>query len=950
MPQGSSVRFAVLGPVRVWRGADELDPGGPQARTLLALLLLRAGQPVPVPEIVDALWGPGPPPTALNVVRRHVGSLRRLLEPGLPARAAGRRLVRGAGGYRLVTDVDEVDLVRFRELREEARRAVAEGTAGRAVDLLTQALTLWPGPVAAGLAPDVRARLGADGLERERLAALREATDAALHAGVPGVVLARLREAAAAHPLDEPLLARLVLALAATGRRAEALATYRNACSGLAEELGIDPGPELHEAHQTALRDPRNDGPARTPSGEPLAVRPVVPAQLPHDLAAFTGRQAELAELLDPLAEAAEPAGTVLISALGGMAGVGKTTLAVHWAHRVADRYPDGQLYVDLRGFAPSGSATDPGEAVRGFLHALGVPPEHVPRGLAAQSALYRSVLAGRRVLVLLDNARDAEQVRPLLPGTPGCLAIVTSRDELTGLLAAHGARSLTLRPFDAGQARDLLAGRLGAARIAAEPRAVDEIVTRCAGLPLALACVAARAALRPTFPLAAVAAELREAPGSLDAFTRPGTPVDVSTVFSWSTRAVSPAAARLFRLLALHPGPDVCAASAAALAGLSRRQARSLLAELAGVHLLTEPAPGRYGFHDLLRAHAGDLLAEHHTEAERQEARGRLFGHYAHAAHAAGALLDPAGDAPGPAPGTPAGQAVPFADDTAALEWLTAEHPALPALVQAAAASGHDRWACLLAWSLEPYFERRGHWHEGLAAQRVALGAARRLADPALEARALRGVARAEGRLGLLDGSRDRLDRALALFTTVGDTLGLAGTHRSLGWLCEQEGDLPGALRHNRLALDLYRTAGSRPAQASALNSVGWYHALLGEYRPALAHCFEALTLLQDLGDRYGQAAAWDSIAYAYHHLGRHPHALLGYRNALTLYRALGVPYPEADTLTRMGDTHLATGDREGARAAWERALALLTALGHPDADRVRERLGGAEEQPDAG
>ncbi|MET8771964.1 BTAD domain-containing putative transcriptional regulator [Streptomyces sp. NPDC004658] len=951
MPQGVSVRFAVLGPVRVRRGTDELDAGGPQARALLALLLLRAGQPVPMSEIVDVLWGPASPPTAVNVVRRHVGSLRRLLEPGLPARATGLRLVRGAGGYRLVTDGDEVDLVRFRDLREEARRAVAEGASGRAVELLGRALALWVGPVASGVAPDVRERLGADGLERERLAALREAADAALQAGVPDAVLARLREAAAAHPLDEPLLARLVLVLAATGRRAEALALYRHTHRRLADELGIDPGPELHEAHRTALRGKtRDEDPAEPRPAETSAARGPVPAQLPHDLPAFTGRHTELAELLDPLAGTGDPAATVLISALGGMAGVGKTTLAVHWAHRVADRYPDGQLYVDLRGFAPSGAVTDPGEALRGFLHALGVPPRQVPQDLAAQAALYRSVLAGRRVLVLLDNARDAEQVRPLLPGTPGCLAIVTSRDDLAGLVAAHGARSLTLRPFDAGQARDFLAGRLGAGRVAAEPRAVDEIIARCAGLPLALACVAARAALRPGFPLAAVAAELREARGSLDAFTRTGTPVDLATVFSWSTRAVSPAAARLFRLLALHPGPAVSAATAAALAGLPPRRARSLLGELAAVHLVTEPAPGRYGFHDLLRAHAGDLLAKQHTGTERQEALDRMFRHYVEHAHAAGALLDPSGDVPPLPPAPQDTRAVPFADDSAALAWLTAEHAALPAVVRAAASSGHDRYACLLAWSLEPYFERRGHWHDGLAAQRTALDAALRLADPALEARALRGLARAKGRLGLSDESRAHLDRALALFTLAGDTVGRAGTHRSLGWACEQEGDLAGALRHNQLALELFRAAGHRPAQASVLNSVGWYHALRGEYRPALARCFEALALLQDLGDRYGQAATWDSIAYAYHRLGRHPHALLGYRNALTLYRALGVPYPEADTLTRLGDTHLATGDREGARAAWEQALALLTRLGHPDAERVRERLAGWDDRSDTG
>uniref|UniRef100_UPI002FDBE8CD ATP-binding protein n=1 Tax=Streptomyces sp. IBSBF 3136 TaxID=2903524 RepID=UPI002FDBE8CD len=671
---------------------------------------------------------------------------------------------------------------------------------------------------------------------------------------------------------------------------------------------------------------------------------PAVPAQLPHDLPSFTGRRAELEEVLDVLGGGPEPTGTVLISALGGMPGVGKTTLAVHWAHLVADRYPDGQLYADLRGFAPAGAVTEPGEVLRQFLDALGVPPERVPQDPDARSALYRSVLSGRRVLVLLDNARDADQVRPLLPGTPGCLTIVTSRDELTGLVAAHGAHSLTLHPLGTAQARAFLAARLGAGRTAGEPRAVDEIITRCAGLPLALACVAARAALNPRFPLTAVAAELREAGGALHAFGRPDTSVDVATVFSWSVNAVSAEAARLFRLLALHPGPDASPAAAAAVAGLPPRLTRPLLAELAGVHLLAEPAPGRYGFHDLLRAHATELLHAHHTEAERREATERLLRHHLHAAHAAAALLDPSGDRPPLPSGPPDTPAETFTDDSRALAWLTAEHAALPALVTAAAATGHDRLACLLAWSLEPYFERRGHWHDGLAAQRTALDAALRLAEPALEARAERGLARAEGRLGQHDSARTRLARALDLFTGLDDTTGLAGTHRSLGWESEQRGDLAGALRHNTLALDLFRTAGHRPAQASVLNSVGWYHALLGEHRQALTHCFEALTLLQELGDRYGQAATWDSIAYAHHHLGRHPHALLGYRNALALYRALGAPYPEADTLTRIGDTHLATGDHEGARAAWEQALTLLTGLGHPDADRVRARLDGRD------
>ncbi|MFF4658477.1 BTAD domain-containing putative transcriptional regulator [Streptomyces sp. NPDC001381] len=945
-----SVRFTVLGALRVRRGRTELDVGGPQERAFLALLLVKAGQPVAVSEIVDVLWATDPPRSAVNVVRRHVGSLRRLLEPGLAARAEGRWLVRDAGGYRLVTDGDSTDLLRFRALREAARGDAGAAPA-RAVELLTEALSLWSGPVAAGIPAPARAHPAFDAVERERLTVAREAADAALRAGLPETVLPCLRRAAAEHPLDEPVHAALLRVLSAAGHRTEALALYDTVRARLGGELGIDPGQELRDAHDAVRREQRphagNDGPSENDrQGTDLPY--VVPSQLPHDLPTFTGRRDELDEAL-ALFDARPPhPGTVVIGAVGGMAGVGKTSLAVHWAHRVADRFPDGQLYVNLRGFDPSGAVMDPAEAVRGFLDALGVPSDRVPHGPDAQAALYRSVLAGRRVLVLLDNARDTEQIKPLLPGAPGCLTIVTSRDELPGLVAAHGARTVTLRPFDEDQTRAFLVRRLGAERVAAEPGAADEIGALCAGLPLALACVAARAAAHPHFRLSAVAAELREAHGSLDAFARADASVDVSTVFSWSTRAVSPDAARLFRLLALHPGPDLALPAAAALAGLPARRTRRLLAELTGLHLVTEHSPARYTFHDLLRAHAGELVHDHETVTDRRAALDRLHHHYLRTAHTADRLLAPNADPLHPPPAPEGAQPVPLADDERALAWLTAEHAVLLAVVATAAASGQprqERLACHLAWSLEPFFDRRGHWHDGLTAQRTALDAARRLADPVLVARALRGLGRIEGRLGLHTRAVPRLERALRLFTELGDDTGRAHTHRSLGWECDQQGDLPGALRHNQLALGLFRALGDHAAQASVLNSVGWYHALLGEYREALTHCFEALRMLQDLGDRYGQAVTWDSIAYAHQRLGRHPHALLGYRNALALLRDLGVPYVEAEILSRVGDTQLAMGDATAARAAWEEALTLLRALNHPDAERMAARLKEDEE-----
>ncbi|MFF3848210.1 BTAD domain-containing putative transcriptional regulator [Streptomyces sp. NPDC002328] len=994
VPLGS-VRFAVLGPVRVWRGETELDPGGPQERAFLALLLVRAGEPVGLDEIVDALWGTSPPRSAVNVIRRHAGSLRRLLEPGLAVRAEGRWLVRAAGGYRLVTDGDVgegglgvggdggdggggadgdggcLDLLRFRALCEAGRRAAGESPA-RAVRRFVEALALWRGPAAAGIPEQAREHPAFGAVDRERLTAARAAADAALRAGTPDAVLPELRRTATAHPLDEPVQTALIHTLTAAGRRPEALNTYDAVRLRLSEELGIDPGPELREAGEAASNGAlggaapvpvaapapatvstsgTGTAPDHGTAAAPAAVAGMpVPAQLPLDIPVFSGRRSEVERVLALSGGAVAAGRTVVISAIGGMAGVGKTTLAVHWAHRVADRFPDGQLYVNLRGFDPSGAVMEAGEAVRGFLGALGVPPERVPHGEDAQAALYRSVLAGRRVLVVLDNARDSDHVRPLLPGSPGCLTIVTSRDELSGLVAGHGAHALSLRPFDAGQARAFLVRRLGAERVEAEPGAADEIGELCAGLPLALACVAARAAAHPHFPLAAVAAELREAHGSLDAFARSDASVDVGTVFSWSTQAVSPAAERLFRLLALHPGPDFSLPAAAALACLPPRRVRPLLGELTGLHLISEHSPARYAFHDLLRAHAAELVREHHTEAERQAALHRLHHHYLHTAHTADRLLAPTAD-PLPPPPAPEGVHLePLADDDRALAWLTAEHAVLLAVVETAAASGQERIACQLAWSLEPFFDRRGHWHDGLAVQRTALAAARRLADPALEARGLRGLGRAEGRLGLHADAVPRLERALELFARLGDDTGRAHTHRSLGYEREQLDDLPGALRHNRLALELFRALGDRAAQASVLNSVGWYHALLGEHEQALAHCFEALPMLQALGDRFGQAATWDSIAYVHQHQGRHPHALLGYRNALALLRDLGAPYIEADILVRVGDTHRATGDLDGARTAWEQALALLRELDHPDAEGVEARLAGRDGHAGAG
>ncbi|MFI2261340.1 AfsR/SARP family transcriptional regulator [Streptomyces tubercidicus] len=622
------MRFEVLGPLRVWQGEDELDLGFPQQRALLALLLVQAGRPVPMPEIVDALWTGRPPASAINVVRRYAGTLRRLFEPGLPPRAPGRRLLRRTGGYLLDAVTDEVDLLRFRDLAKQGKRAVATGRPDAAARHFVDALSLWRGPVATGIPASAREHVRFAGVERELVLTTQLAADAALLCGRAGQVLPVVRRAAGVEPLNESLHARLVMTLAACGLQAEALAAYEDVRRDLAAELGTSPGPELSAAHTRVLRQQVRPAREKKPvrSQEPGTC--VLPAQLPPDLTVFAGRRTEL-ETLNALVDAAAATATAPAPAallISGMAGVGKTALAVHWAHQVANRFPDGQLHVELRGFDPAGPAKEPAEALRQMLAVLGVAPRRMPDGVDALAGLYRSLLAGRRILVLLDNAADTEQVRPLLPASPGCLAVVTSRNALPSVIVS-GARPLSLAPLSSADARAALALQIGAESLAAEPEAAEEIIARCGRLPLALAIVAARADSRRDFPLATVAAELRDSRGSLDAFSPPTRAADARAAFLCSYRFLSPESARLFRLVSLHPGPDLTAGDAAALADLPARRARIVLGELTDAHLVTEPAPGCYALHDLLRVFAAELTEAHETPAERAAARARLMG-----------------------------------------------------------------------------------------------------------------------------------------------------------------------------------------------------------------------------------------------------------------------------------------------------------------------------------
>jgi tetratricopeptide (TPR) repeat protein len=660
------------------------------------------------------------------------------------------------------------------------------------------------------------------------------------------------------------------------------------------------------------------------------------PAQLPAAVAGFTGRSAALAELGTTVGGSAA---AVVISAIGGMAGIGKTALAVQFAHQVAGRFPDGQLYVNLRGFDPSEPPLDPAAAVRGFLDALQIPAARIPPDPGAQAGLYRSLLAGLRVLVLADNARDAAQVRPLLPGAPGCLVLVTSRHQMAGLAAADGARLIDLDLLTEAEAHDLLTARIGEQRAAAEPAAVREVISLCGRLPLALAIVAARAAARPAFPLGELAAEL--AAHQLDALAANGDQAtDLRAVFFWSYRALDPQAARLFRLLGLHPGPDITAQAAASLARLPSPQARKLLGELADAHLISEPLPGRYALHDLLRAYAVSLASQHDTPSERRAATHRMLDHYLYTSSTGADWLNPTRDQLALAPPQPGAAPESISDTDQAVAWFTAEQGVLLAAVERAASDGFDSCAWQLAWVLRIYYHLQGRWHDQAATQQMALSAADRLGDPQAQAGSHRGLGVAYAWLGRAVEAYAHFQRAIALHRDAGDQVGQGRTYLSLTYHLERQHRYTEAVDYARHALDLFRAAGDERGQADAMNAVGWQLCQLGEYEQALTACSEALAVLHKIGDRYRQAYMWDSLGYAHHHLGEHDQAVACYQRALRLIRQFGDRVNQAAILGHLGDTHHAAGRLDAARTAWRQALTILDDLDDPGAGQVRAKL----------
>ncbi|HUN35645.1 MAG TPA: BTAD domain-containing putative transcriptional regulator [Trebonia sp.] len=609
--------FSVLGPLRAWHDGEEIDLGTPQQRAVLAAMLLRAGAFISAEELIDVLWPEDPPRTADGTMRTYVYRLRRVLGDG--------KLVQAGGGYVLHLRGDDLDLARFRQLADRAAQARASGDHGGAASHLDEALALWKGVPLAGITGRF-AETRRVALEEMRLSAAEDWAADNLALGRHAETVAALASLAADHPYRERLRELHMLALYRAGRQVAALAVFDEVRRLFATELGIDPGPQLQDLHLRVLNaDPAlmevadAESPPPVPAGSAVAPPP---AQLPRHLPSFAGRRAEVESLL---AAQREPAGVTVIT---GMAGVGKTTLAVHAAHRMADRFPDGQLYVDLRGFDASREALRLQDAVGQLLAGLGVPPERIPAGIEAQVGLYRSVLAGRRVLIVLDNARGTEQVRPLLPGGSQCGVLVTSRDQMRALIATEGAWLIQLTPFGPLDAREALTRRLGADRVNADPQGTQRLIELCAGLPLALSVVAARAAVYADYPLSLLATELSETGSRLSALADPDSGVDARASLSLSYRVLSPCAARLLRLSSLHPGPEVSREAMASLAGISTPEAVAGLEELERGHLMTKPEPGYYASHDLVRAYAAEL-AEADPATKQHPARMRVLDHY---------------------------------------------------------------------------------------------------------------------------------------------------------------------------------------------------------------------------------------------------------------------------------------------------------------------------------
>jgi DNA-binding SARP family transcriptional activator/Tfp pilus assembly protein PilF len=958
---GPSVRVAVLGPVRAWRGETELELGAPQRRAVLGLLAARANQAVSRDELIDGIWGDELPARSVNALHVHVSRLRAALEPGRTHRASGQVLLASGRGYLLRLAPGQLDAELFARRLAAARESRRAGDPAGAAAVFESALRLWQGVALDGI-PGPWAEIVRAGLGEQRLTATEEHIELLLELGRPAEAAGQLTELVRQHPLRERFSGQLMLALYRCGRQAEALTAFADARRVLVRELGIEPGQELRGLHARILAadpglhvppPPRAAAAAPPSVGRPAGAtdRPAgtrerpVPAQLPADVAAFTGRDAELAALdvlligvtgvtgVTGLGDAA----AVPIAVLAGTAGVGKTALAVRWARRAAAAFPDGQLYVNLRGYDP-GAPVPPADALAGFLRALGLAGADIPAGEDERAAAYRSLLDGRRMLVVLDNAASVEQARPLLPGSPSCLVVVTSRDSLAGLVARHGARRLALDVLPAADATGLLRTLIGD-RVDAEPEAAAELAAQCARLPLALRVAAELAAASSDSRLSELARELAGEQRRLDLLDAGGDErTAVRGVFSWSYRHLPAAAARAFRLIGLHPGPDLDAYAVAALIGgvadgestpVTATQAKDALTLLARAHLVHPVGAGRYGLHDLLRAYARELAAAEDGADGQLAAMTSLLDYYLGAAGSAMDVLVPAerNYRPRLEPiGTPAPD---LTTPARARDWLDAERPVLVAVAQHAAAHGWPGHTTRLAAILYRYLETGGHYADAVTVHGRANHAALLLGDRAAEAMALTNLGIISWRQGRYQQAADYHQQSLAASVAIGDRRGEATALANLGTVHERQGRYEQAVHCHQQALAAYQSVGERTGEARALGNLGSVVAREGQYERAVDWYQQALAVFRETGDLTGEASALPDLGRVYQRQGLFEEAVGCYQRALALFRETGDRTGEAEARNGVAEILLATGRPDEAQVAYSAALALAGQLG---------------------
>jgi DNA-binding SARP family transcriptional activator len=975
MERSGITRFRILGPLEFRSGQTWSGIGAPKWRALLAALLLNHGQVVSTDRLTDELWGDEPPANPANLIATYVHRLR-----GLIGDPDGRVLVTRAPGYQVVVGPGELDAGRFASLVAAGRAALAGGEAARAVELLTEALDLYRGPPLADVPSSELVATEADRLEESRVVALGLRIEAEIECGEAGGVVGELLRLTAGHPLREELWALLMRALRTAGRQAEALEAYERARQVIGAELGVDPGPGLRQLHQEILEAdarpvPRAVAPAGAappagppppepaPPAGPAPSAPVVPSQLPADIPDFTGRAEQVEYLCDRFADVPDgdaSTGAVVISLVAGAGGLGKTTLAVHVAHRLRARFPDGQLYANLRG--ASDQPATPADVLARFLRELAVDGAAVPASEDERAALYRTRLAGRRILVVLDDARDAAQVRPLVPGSVCCGVLITSRNLLPDLA---GGRLVDLDVLDEDEARALLAEIVGADRLGAEPDATAQVLAACAGLPLAIRIAGVRLAARTGWSIQALAGRLADERRRIDEFKAGDLAVRACFQVSFDGLSAAgpgrpdperpdperpdpgrpdpgrPDPARAFRLLGLWHGPSISLPAVSALLAEPEDHVADALEMLVDAHLLQSLAPDRYRFHDLLRVYAAEKAEAGETQQDRDQAVLRVLTWYLHTAEAAGRVISPQharvplGD----------GHPLAFASLEQALDWCETERADLVAAARQAAASGLHEIAWKLPAAAMSFFYRRSHWADWVATHSGGLDSARILGDRLAEAWMLNNLGMAFG-LQRKEQAIGCFEEALAIYREIGDQQGQARAANNVAQACLRLSRFPEALAAARRSLAVQQQAGDRYGEGIALGNLGDACRELGRFDEAIDRLEQALVIFRELGDQHSEADSLSDLGDVYLTTGRLGEALSCLHASLAIWRATGERHGQAATLSRLGLAHKRAGRPEEARELLSEAHFILAELGdHGQAAEVKAEL--AESAP---